>query len=67
MGEQLEFDGCEVFSATKAQDRDRMGKTITDWRQQHPQFEIVGREVRQSSDSEFHCLSITIFYKRERR
>ena len=29
----------------------------------HPEHEIVDKIVTQSSDSEFHCLTITLFYK----
>lgn len=55
--------GVKVFSATKAKDRDLLGEQITDWIRTHPQLEILDKIVTQSSDSEFHCLTITIFYK----
>ena len=29
----------------------------------HPEFEITNCEVRQSSDQEFHCISIILFFK----
>lgn len=54
--------GVKVFSATKARDRDVLGETITDWLRSHPEIEIVDKIVTQSSDSEFHCLTITLFY-----
>lgn len=57
------FDGLKVFSATKARDRDLLGEMITDWIRSHPALEIVDKVVSQSSDSEFHCLSIVIFYR----
>lgn len=57
------FTGVKVFSATKARERELMGEMITDWMRAHPQYEIVDKIVTQSSDSEFHCLSITFFYR----
>lgn len=56
----------KVFSATRARDREVLGEVITEWISLHPEIEIVDKVVTQSSDAEFHCLAITIFY-RERR
>jgi hypothetical protein len=56
------FDGVKVFSATKAREREELGETITKWLQDHPNFKVVDRVVTQSSDNEFHCLTVTIFY-----
>lgn len=58
-----DFTGVKVFSTTLARDREVMGETIGRWLAAHPALEIVDREVRQSSDREFHCLSITLFYR----
>jgi len=58
----VKFNGIKVFSATKAVDRDRLGEVVTDWLRAHPTHELVNTVVTQSSDSEFHCLAITIFY-----
>lgn len=55
------FTHVKVFSATKARERDELGAVITRWLSDHPGLRVTGREVRQSSDSEFHCLSITLF------
>ncbi|GAB4292679.1 MAG: hypothetical protein Kow0090_06720 [Myxococcota bacterium] len=60
----VQFDGCKVFSATLARDRDSLGETVTRWIQENKELEIVDYEVRQSSDKEFHCLSIILFYKK---
>jgi folate-dependent tRNA-U54 methylase TrmFO/GidA len=60
------FTGVKVFSTTLARDREAMGENITRWLREHPDLEVVEKEVRQSSDKEFHCLSITFFY-RERK
>jgi folate-dependent tRNA-U54 methylase TrmFO/GidA len=57
------FNGVKVFSTTLARDREQMGENITRWLKENPNIEIVEKEVTQSSDKEFHCLSITIFYK----
>ena len=55
--------GLKVFSATKARDREQLGEVITSWIQTHPEYELVDKVVRQSSDAEFHCLTITVFYR----
>ncbi len=57
------FNGVKIFSATMAQERDRLGDRITDWLREHPSFEIVDTVVTQSSDEAFHCLVITLFYQ----
>lgn len=58
------FDSVKVFSATKARDRDLLGDMITDWLRANPGVDVVDKIVTQSSDSEFHCLAITLFYNR---
>jgi len=40
-----------------------MGETITKWLKENPNAEIVDKVVTQSSDKEFHCLTITLFYR----
>ncbi len=57
-----QFNGVKVFSATMAQERDRLGDRITEWIREHPNYEIVDTVVTQSSDEAFHCLVFTIFY-----
>ncbi len=62
------FDAVKVFSATKQRDRDELGETVTQWLDNHKnEIEIVDKIVSQSSDSEYHCLSITLFYRRKQR
>ncbi len=56
------FNGVKVFSATMAQDRDRLGERLTEWMRENPQCEIVDTVVTQSSDEAFHCLVLTVFY-----
>lgn len=55
--------GVKVFSATKAKEREVLGEYITEWIAAHPGIEIFDKIVTQSSDSEFHCLTITLFYR----
>jgi hypothetical protein len=61
------FTGMKVFSTTLARDREQMGDTITRWLQENQQLEIVDKIVTQSSDKEFHCLTITLFYRERAR
>jgi hypothetical protein len=55
--------GAKVFSATKARDREELGSVVTQWVRGHAEFEIIDKIVTQSSDREFHCLTITLFYQ----
>jgi hypothetical protein len=57
------FTGVKVFSATKAKEREELGETITRWLRANADLEIVDKVVSQSSDDEFHCLSIVFFYR----
>jgi hypothetical protein len=58
------FDGVKVFSATKQKDRDELGTTVTRWlRENRDTVEIVDKAITQSSDSEYHCVTITLFYR----
>ena len=57
----------KVFSTTLARDREMMGDTITRWLHDNQQLEIVDKIVTQSSDKEFHCLTITLFYRERPR
>jgi len=56
------YNGVKVFSATKAKEREALGEQVTNWIRRNPDAEIVDKIVTQSSDSEFHCLTITLFY-----
>ena len=58
----VKFNSIKVFSATMAQERDRLGDRITDWIREHQNYEIVDTIVTQSSDEAFHCLALTLFY-----
>jgi hypothetical protein len=57
-----EFNGVQVFSATMVRDREALGEKITDWIRRNPKRAIVDKVVTQSSDNEFHCITVTLFY-----
>lgn len=57
------YDGIKVFSATKMLERETLGEKITEWLHRNKHYEVVDTVVRQSSDNQFHCLSITVFYR----
>jgi hypothetical protein len=59
------FTGVKVFSATKAKEREELGETVTRWLRANPDLEIVDRVVTQSSDDEFHCLTIVLFHRQK--
>ena len=56
------YECVKSFSATKAREREELGSAITQWLADHPDAEPVQTVVLQSSDNEFHCLSIALFY-----
>ncbi len=51
----------KVFTATKARDRESIGEQVTAWLAARPDVQLVRSTVAQSSDAEFHCLSIVLF------
>jgi hypothetical protein len=55
--------GAKVFSATRAKEREELGESITRWIRANPTVQIVDKIVTQSSDQEFHCLTITLFFR----
>ncbi|MFZ5442694.1 MAG: hypothetical protein ACOZQL_21975 [Myxococcota bacterium] len=57
------FTGVKVFSATKAKEREELSENVNRWIKANADLEIVDRVVRQSSDNEFHCFSLILFYK----
>jgi len=58
------YNSIKVFTATKARERVGLGETVTRWIRDNLDCEIVNARVTQSSDKEFHCLTITLFYNR---
>jgi len=59
----IRITGCKIFSATLARDRELLGEAVTRWIKDHPNAEIVDRTVKQSSDNEFHCLTVILWYR----
>jgi folate-dependent tRNA-U54 methylase TrmFO/GidA len=57
------FTSCKVFTTTLARDREAMSERINAWLADHPELTVVDREVRLSSDRQFHCLSIILFFR----
>jgi hypothetical protein len=62
-GSKPMFTGVKVFSATKAKEREELGEAITRWLKSNADLEIVDRVVCQSSDNEFHCYTVVLFYR----
>ena len=58
----LQVTGVKVFSATKAREREGLGEQVTRWIKENPNKAILDTIVTQSSDSEFHCLTITVWF-----
>jgi len=61
------FDTVKTFTGTRARERDQLGDKVTEWLRAHPGMEVMDKEVKLSSDSEFHCLTIVLFCKNRRR
>lgn len=57
------FDSVKVFSTTMLQDRRQLGDAVTEWLAAHPEFEVADIVITQSSDSRFHCLSVSLFLR----
>jgi hypothetical protein len=57
------FTGVKVFSATKAKEREELGENVSRWLRSNADLEVVDKVVSQSSDNEFHCYSLVIFYR----
>ncbi|HOX46102.1 MAG TPA: hypothetical protein PK668_21040 [Myxococcota bacterium] len=58
-----QFNGVKIFSATLAKNREELGDRVNQWLEEHPGIEIVEMRVVQSSDREFHCISLVLFYQ----
>jgi hypothetical protein len=50
----------KVFSATKSRDREFLGEKITDYLRWSKAI-CVDKRVVQSSDAEYHCISVVLF------
>ena len=61
----MSYNAVKVFSATKAKEREALGEVMTAWlRRMEGEIEVVDTRVIQSSDHQFHCLTIVVFYNR---
>lgn len=58
----LAFNGVKVFSSTMFEMRNNLGELVSEWIASHPRRRVTEIVVSQSSDSRFHCLSLTVFY-----
>lgn len=63
----MAYNRVEVFSATKARERNGLGERVTSFLRNHSDIEVVDTVIRQSSDREFHCLTIVLFLHDERK
>jgi hypothetical protein len=59
------FNGVKVFCATKFADRACLGETATRWLAEHRELDVVDIVVTQSSDSAYHCITISVYYFEE--
>lgn len=57
------FNGVKVFSATMLADRAVLGEKVTAWIAEHPELEVAEIVQTQSSDAQFHCVALTVFYR----
>lgn len=63
---ESKYDSVKVFSATMRHEREALGERVSEWMAE-TNCEVISTVVTQSSDSEFHCLSITLFYNARAR
>ena len=63
MSERSNLLGIRVFSATRSEDRRLLGERITEWLAESSERQLVDARVAQSSDNQFHCLTIVVFYR----
>ena len=58
------LEGIKIFSSTTPDKRNTLGETATAWlTEQRSRIVIDGFKVMQSSDAEYHCVSIMVFYR----
>jgi hypothetical protein len=60
------FNGVKIFSATMFQQREQLGETVTAWIAANPTKKVTEFVVTQSSDAEFHCIAISLFFTENR-
>ena len=63
-GEVADITGVKIFSATKAREREEISDRVTNWlAANRGKVKLIDKQVTQSSDREFHCLTVTLFYR----
>lgn len=50
----------KVFSATMQRDRDALGEKVTAWLRDQRALQVDEIRTLQSSDSQFHCITIIV-------
>lgn len=60
-----QFNGVKIFSATLARNREGLGDKVTEWLTENSRCKLIDLKVVQSSDREFHCISIILFYQEQ--
>lgn len=58
----LPVNGVKVFSATMFADREQLGDKVTQWLAASSHIKPCEIRVTQSSDSQYHCIALTVFY-----
>jgi hypothetical protein len=58
----MDFDGMILFSASKHEERNKLGEAVTEWRKRNASLVVLETQTLQSSDNAFHCVTIAIFY-----
>ena len=59
----MDVSGAIVFSATRAEERNKLGDRATAWLRSNPRLEPVDTIVLLTSDNAYHCMTIVIFYR----
>lgn len=58
------YNAVKVFTATRAKEREALGEVMSAWlKRMAGTIEVVDTKVIQSSDQQFHCLTIVVFYR----
>ena len=60
----VQYQAVKVFSATRARERESLGDAMSEWLAENlNKIEVIDTRVIQSSDQQFHCLTIVVFYR----
>ena len=58
------YNAVKVFTATRAKERESLGEVMSAWlKQMADKIQVVDTKVLQSSDQQFHCLTMIVFYR----